>query len=82
MTSWFGVDISKATLSISVRPQGVAFDTSNDAEGHQLLLNCLSAPTPARLRSIHSTRLQALGISTGCCVIDAIPRNKLSDNYP
>lgn len=74
MTSWVGVDISKATLSISVRPQGAAFDTSNDAEGHQLLLNYLSAWTVERVlmeatggyeRAVKA-RLQRAGYSVVC----------------
>jgi transposase len=37
MSSWIGIDISKATLAVWIRPEGVGFDVSNDSAGFQVL---------------------------------------------
>lgn len=41
MTSWVGIDVSKATLCVAICPQKTCFDVSNDLEGHCLLLERL-----------------------------------------
>ncbi len=38
MSSWVGIDVSKNTLAVWVRPSGVNFIVCNSSEGHQALL--------------------------------------------
>lgn len=43
MTSWVGIDISKASLSIAIHPQRISFTVANDCDGHKLALTQLAA---------------------------------------
>jgi transposase len=48
MNTWIGLDVSKATLAVWLRPAEVSFDESNDKAGFQVLLGHLGR-LPARL---------------------------------
>ncbi|HJQ57496.1 MAG TPA: transposase [Vineibacter sp.] len=38
MQTWIGIDVAKATLAVAVRPQELAFEVANDAQGHRELV--------------------------------------------
>jgi len=42
MICWVGIDVSKATLAVWIRPQGIGFEVLNSPEGHQALLDRLA----------------------------------------
>jgi transposase len=49
MNSWVGIDVSKATLAIWIRPEGLSFDVSNDKAGFLLLQERLAKYSVERI---------------------------------
>ncbi|XYI02276.1 hypothetical protein ACMHYB_21900 [Sorangium sp. So ce1128] len=43
-TVFAGIDVSKKTLDVAVRPSGKQLRVSNDAEGHLAIVNALGDP--------------------------------------
>lgn len=49
MSSFVGIDVSKATLAVAVRPAGSSLSFTNDAQGHRDLLQSLKGLTVSRI---------------------------------
>lgn len=49
MNTWIGIDVSKATLAVWVRPAELSFDLSNDKAGFQVLLERLAQYSVERI---------------------------------
>lgn len=49
MMSWVGIDISKATLAVWIRPENSSFELPNSPEGHQTLLAHLAGRSVGRI---------------------------------
>lgn len=49
MSSFVGIDVSKATLAVAVRPAGLSMSFTNDAQGHRDLLQSLKGLSVSRI---------------------------------
>jgi len=49
MSSFVGIDVSKATLAVAVRPAGSSLSFTNDAQGHRDLLQSLKGVSVSRI---------------------------------
>jgi len=49
MSSFVGIDVSKATLAVAVRPAGSSLSFTNDAQGHRDLLQSLKGLSVSRI---------------------------------